>query len=234
MRVNLEFEQRLKDLAADARYSNELIGITVRNHFSAFGGVPAPAGESSAVPDRGSVGSAPAAEAEKITPAVGVPRALTGTCGTGRHNACGGAYRELGDGAFVVCPCVCHSGIPEPALLRGAPREPFTEETLNAITADWNLCCCCGTITAESKWTYWQAKDDWDDEKDKWRPSLPGEGDPMCLCPTCGWEHIDLDDCCSGFYSGTWSEMAKQRLDDLAEQGEWWAQSLSDTAKECS
>lgn len=212
------FEDKIKRLAEDWRYSNEFIGIVVRSHFSASGGVPAPAGESSAIPDSDGVRSALRAEAENITPAVGLPRALTATCGAGRHNACRGAYRELGDGALVFCSCVCHSGIPEPTLRLGV--------------GDWNLCCCCGTITAESKWTYWQSKDDWEDEKDKWRPSLPDEGDPMCLCPTCGWEHIDLDDGCSGFYSGTWQEMGSERIKDWPDHGEWWANRLEEIAKE--
>lgn len=222
-----EFETKLKRLADDRRYSNEFIGIVVRNHFSASGGV-VPAGASG--PDPGELGSSPGTEAEKLPPAVGVPRGLTSFCGSNRHDECTGSYREHGDGQFVVCPCVCHSGIPEPLLIQ-VRREPFSPESLNASAPEWNLCCCCGTITSESQWTYWQAKDDWDDEKDKWRPSEPGEGDPMCLCPTCGWEHIDLDDGCSGYYSGIWEEMSVQRSEDLTEHGDWWANHLEEVAK---
>lgn len=64
----LAFEAKLKALAEDARCSSELIGIAVRNHFSASGGVAPPA-DASFPSDPGSVRSVPGAEAEnKLAP----------------------------------------------------------------------------------------------------------------------------------------------------------------------
>lgn len=224
----MEFDAKLKRLAEDARCSNELIGIAVRNHFSAFGGV-GPAGVTD--PEPGRVGSPPGTEAEKLLPPA-VPQGLTSFCGGDRHDACPGAYHEHGNGPFVVCPCVCHSGIPEPLLVT-ARREPFSAESLDALAA-WNLCCCCGTITAQSKWTDWHRpleEEETPGAFNEWVPARPGEGDPMSLCPTCSWEHIDLDDGCSGYYSGTWKEMRTERAKDLPNYGEWWTNRLEEITK---
>lgn len=93
------------------------------------------------------------------------------------------------------------------------------------------LCCMCGTISLERDWTYWQQADDeaadWNGEQ--WRPSLPGEGDPMMLCPACKWEHRDTDDG-SGVYMGTLAEMEAQRAEDEPEYGDWWAETLAGVA----
>lgn len=93
------------------------------------------------------------------------------------------------------------------------------------------LCCACGTVSFESAWTYWQWADDeapgWNG--DQWRPSLPGEGDPMMLCPACKWEHRDTDDG-SGVYQGTLAEMEAQREADRPDMGESWAHALAGAA----
>lgn len=79
------------------------------------------------------------------------------------------------------------------------------------------LCCVCGTVSMERDWTYWQTADDeapdWNGEE--WRPSLPGEGDPMMRCPACKWEHRDIDDG-SGVYMGTLAEMEQQHEADFS------------------
>lgn len=94
------------------------------------------------------------------------------------------------------------------------------------------LCCMCGSISLERDWTYWQMADDeapdWDGKE--WRPSLPGESDPMMLCPACGWPHRDTDDG-SGVYEGTLAEMEIQREKDLPEMGESWAVHLAERAQ---
>ncbi|HWE81141.1 MAG TPA: ASCH domain-containing protein [Gaiellaceae bacterium] len=59
------------------------------------------------------------------------------------------------------------------------------------------LCLNCGTITLSESWGYFQRNDpdgeDYDERHGDWRPSLPGEGDPMARCPSCSWEHEDTD-----------------------------------------
>lgn len=79
------------------------------------------------------------------------------------------------------------------------------------------LCCNCGVISPEESWTYWQPT-----ESGPWRRSIRGEGDPMMLCPVCGWEHRDIDDG-SGVYEGTLEEMIAERLSLL--QNPMWADS---------
>lgn len=79
------------------------------------------------------------------------------------------------------------------------------------------LCCNCGVISPEESWTYWQPT-----ESGPWRRSICGEGDPMMLCPVCGWEHRDIDDG-SGVYEGTLEEMIAERLSLL--QNPMWADS---------
>lgn len=79
------------------------------------------------------------------------------------------------------------------------------------------LCVNCGTITLERSWTYWQGEDDADGNGTHWRPSEHGEGDPMCKCPECGWEHVD-DDSGPGLYLGSLQAMHAERealRDDL-------------------
>lgn len=87
------------------------------------------------------------------------------------------------------------------------------------------LCCMCGTVSLERDWTYWQA-----DDEGEWRPSQPGEYDPMMRCPRCKWEHRDTDDG-SGVYMGTLAEMEAQRDKDLPEFGEWWENRLAEIAR---
>jgi hypothetical protein len=88
------------------------------------------------------------------------------------------------------------------------------------------LCCNCGTITLERSWTYWQR----DEETWEWRPSRDGEGDPMCKCPECEWEHID-DDSNPGLYLGSLQEMHAERETIRDDYTEFWAITLEEIAE---
>lgn len=86
----------------------------------------------------------------------------------------------------------------------------------------WCLCCNCGVVTLERTWTYWQARDDWKDEADKWRPSENGETDAMAVCPRCKCEHRD-GDYSPGYYLGTITEMYAERAQIVDDYAEDWA-----------
>lgn len=95
----------------------------------------------------------------------------------------------------------------------------------------YHLCCQCGTITAESSWTYWHRPLEHEETPgafDEWVTARDGEGDPGCKCPACGWMHQDTDDG-SGFYDGSLAQMEKQREKDEPEYHEWWAENLKDS-----
>ncbi len=70
----------------------------------------------------------------------------------------------------------------------------------------FHLCGYCGTVAAESAWTYWHRP--LDDDATGWVPARQGEEDPMAKCPGCGWEHQDCD-YESGYYEGTLAEMRR-------------------------
>lgn len=85
----------------------------------------------------------------------------------------------------------------------------------------WHLCLNCGGISAFASWELLQ----WDDEGD-YRPSRPGEMDPICVCPHCRWHHTD-DDGNPGVEDGTRQQVVARReiyLDgELGLHGEFWA-----------
>lgn len=143
---------------------------------------------------------------------------------------------EVPDLRIYWCP-ICKVQTDQPWHPVGrAGLIPQTQDEHKCVRIDvepihWNLCCVCGVIAPGALWTYWQAKDDWGDEADKWRPSQHGEGDPMCKCPACGWEHQDTDDG-SGYYTGTLPSMQAQRENDEAEYGESWAYRREEVASD--
>jgi hypothetical protein len=71
-----------------------------------------------------------------------------------------------------------------------------------ALLADYfYLCCNCGTITPFVEWQLLQR-----DDEGKLVPSQEGDCDPICKCPSCGWEHTD-DDANPGIYDGARAEL---------------------------
>lgn len=95
------------------------------------------------------------------------------------------------------------------------------------MSARYQLCLMCGTISLERDWTYWHRNlaDDYPPDEE-WVPVRPGECDPMAKCPACKWEHTDTDDG-SGFYEGTLDEMEEQRAKDEPDCADTWAYVLS-------
>lgn len=141
---------------------------------------------------------------------------------------------DVGDLTVYWCPiCKVQTSRPwHPVGNAGLIPQSQEEHSCVAIKVEpiiWNLCCVCGVVAPDALWTYWQAKDDWEDEADKWRPSKHGEGDPMALCPACKWEHEDTDNG-SGYYTGTLASMQAQRENDEAECEESWMYRLKEIA----
>lgn len=79
------------------------------------------------------------------------------------------------------------------------------------------LCCNCGVISPQNEWAFLQRTDG-----GFLRPSYPHEGDPIMMCPVCGWLHQD-NESSLGVYEGTDAEMIAERLRLL--QDPMWADS---------
>lgn len=136
---------------------------------------------------------------------------------------------ELGSLTVYWCPiCKVQTERPWHTASRPQPLIPQydVEHTCVKVAVEpihWNLCCVCGVIAPDALWTYWHHNlDEATEEERPWVPARPGESDPMCKCPACGWEHRDTDDG-SGYYTGTLASMQAQRENDEAEFGESWS-----------
>lgn len=68
------------------------------------------------------------------------------------------------------------------------------------------LCCNCGAINRYTDWTFLKH----DHETGALVPVEPGDTDPVCVCPGCGFAHED-DDSGPGVYDGTIDEMTAER-----------------------
>lgn len=89
------------------------------------------------------------------------------------------------------------------------------------------LCMVCGAIS--EYWSFWQPNpDEAEEEAVPWVISKLSQGDPMALCPACGWKHRDTDDG-SGFYYGSREEVEADRAREAVDFSDDWNENAQPT-----
>jgi hypothetical protein len=91
---------------------------------------------------------------------------------------------------------------------------------LTGIASDFAyLCLNCGAINRFTDWSFMKR----DYETGALVPVSENDYDPICICPGCGWEHVD-DDSNPGIYDGSLAELAAERERLAPEYAELWEQ----------
>lgn len=91
----------------------------------------------------------------------------------------------------------------------------------------WYLCFECGSMTVVRAWSFWKRDIDGDGDL---IPAEDGDMDPICRCPTCGWDHVD-DDSNPGIADGTRADVEAERKRALADWGDHWDEHWAEVAR---